>query len=83
MGNPGESYNVIKRVLGMPNGTLASYLKSLESEGEIRSERDGYLKRFYPADGRITSDVLEMTDFQKNIMNSIENNPGISQAEIS
>ncbi|UCH88501.1 MAG: right-handed parallel beta-helix repeat-containing protein [Thermoplasmata archaeon] len=82
VGNPGESYNTIKKSLGLPNGTLSYYLKVLERESIIQSERDGKFKRFYPADGRITSDVLELTDVQQDIYTAIETNPGVSQKDI-
>jgi predicted transcriptional regulator len=81
-GNPGESYSVIKRALGLNNGTLSYYLKVLEREHEVVSERDGFLKRFYPADGRYSKDVFELTDIQQTIHWVIKENPGISQKEI-
>jgi len=81
-GNPGENYSAIKKVLGLPNGTLTYYLKALEKEGVVRSERDGFLKRFYPVGEKESTEVLELTEIQKNISNIIKNNPGISQKDI-
>jgi len=81
--NPGENYSNIKKILNLPNGTLTYYLKSLEKEGMIRFERDGFLKRFYPTIGRISKDILELTEIQKGIYNLIQKNPGISQKDIS
>ncbi len=83
LGNPGENYNAIKRVLNLNNGALAYYLRILEKEGVIKSERDGMYKRFYPARGDITKDVLELTEVQKGIYNTIKDHLGISQKEIS
>jgi predicted transcriptional regulator len=82
LGNPGETYNSIRRVLDLPNGTLAYHLKDLEREGIVKAERDGTLKRFYPAEGRVTADVLELSDIQNDIYNTIMDNPGISQKDI-
>ena len=81
-GNPGESYNSIKRALELNNGALAYHLKVLEREDQIHSERDGSLKRFYPKDGRISREVIELTDLQQDIYDMIKADPGISQAEI-
>ncbi len=82
VGNPGESYNNIKRVLELPNGTLAYYLKVLERERIIRSERDGFMRRFYPAKGTITSDMIELSEIQQKIKSIVQNFPGISQKDI-
>lgn len=80
--NPGDHYNSIKKRLDLPNGTLAYHLKVLERDGKIRSEKDGFLKRFYPTRGKVTEEVFEFTDVQRNIYNVIRANPGISQKEI-
>jgi predicted transcriptional regulator len=61
---------------------LAYYLKILEREDKIRSERDGMYKRFYPTKGKISRDVLELSEVQKNIYQLIKDNLGISQKDI-
>ncbi|UCH88502.1 MAG: right-handed parallel beta-helix repeat-containing protein, partial [Thermoplasmata archaeon] len=81
-GNPGESYSSIKSALKLNNGTLAYYLRILIREEIIRAERDGTLKRFYPAKGRITRDVLELSDIQNKIFDAVKESPGISQKAI-
>ncbi|WP_455392296.1 NosD domain-containing protein [[Eubacterium] cellulosolvens] len=83
LGTPGESYNAIKRILNLNNGTLAYYLKVLEREGTIKAERDGMYKRFYPSHGNITKEVIELTDVQKDIYQTIKEHMGITQKEIS
>jgi hypothetical protein len=83
LGNPGETYNTIKRVLELPNGTLAYHLKFLEKEGEVKTERDGIYKRFYPVEGRISEEVLELSKIQKKIVNLVKKLPGLTQREIS
>jgi parallel beta-helix repeat protein len=83
IGNPGETYNTIKRVLELPNGTLAYHLKFLEREGEIKTERDGIYKRFYPVEGRISEEVIELSKIQKKIVDLVKKLPGLTQREIS
>jgi DNA-binding MarR family transcriptional regulator len=83
LGNPGENYNSIKNVLNMNNGALTYYLRILEREGTIKSERDGMYKRFYPAKANITREVLELSDVQKNIYQTIKEHLGITQKEIA
>ncbi len=82
LGNPGESYNTIKNELELPNGTLAYYLKVLERDRLIKSERDGFLKRFYPIGGMKVKDVLELSQVQENIKMVIQKHPGASQKDI-
>jgi DNA-binding MarR family transcriptional regulator len=81
-GNPGENYSKIKKSLKLNNGTLAYYLKILEREGSVFSERDGFLKRFYPSQGRVGAEIIELTELQKRILNIIKEKPGISQKNI-
>jgi DNA-binding MarR family transcriptional regulator len=83
LGNPGENYTSIKRVLNLNNGALTYYLRILEEEGVIRSERDGMYKRFYPTHGQVTQEVLELTEVQKSIYQTIKEQLGITQNEIS
>jgi DNA-binding transcriptional ArsR family regulator len=80
--NPGENYSSIKKILKLPNGTLTYYLKALEKERVIRSERDGFLKRFYPAEGSIATETLELSELQKNIYEIIQQTPGSYQKDI-
>jgi parallel beta-helix repeat protein len=82
-GNPGESYNSIKRALDLKNGTLAYYLKVLQREGIIKSERDGMYKRFYPTKGKSSKEVIELSSIQQKIFGYIRKNPGCSQTDIS
>jgi parallel beta-helix repeat protein len=83
IGNPGDNYNSIKSKLKLSNGALAYYLNILENKHEIRSERDGINRRFYPYDGRITDEIIELSRLQKQIFNLIKKKPGITQTEIS
>lgn len=90
--NPGTHYNFIKRALNLKNGTLAYHLNVLEDEKLIRSQTDGFYRRFYPTEMRIPkidgNDGLRYTHVQLNatqdtIINTIEKNPGLTQKEIA
>jgi DNA-binding MarR family transcriptional regulator len=80
--NPGENYSTIKKILDLPNGTLTYYLKALEKEKMIRSERDGFLKRFYPTVMKNDHETVELTEIQKEIYNTIKEKQGLSQKDI-
>ncbi|MFX0142315.1 MAG: winged helix-turn-helix transcriptional regulator, partial [Candidatus Hodarchaeota archaeon] len=64
-------------------GALAYYLRVLEREELIKSERDGMFKRFYPTKGKIIREVFELTNTQQDIYSTIKKNFGISQKNIS
>jgi predicted transcriptional regulator len=48
--SPGTHLREIQRELGMPSGLLSYHLDYLERRGLIRSEDDGYRKRYFIAD---------------------------------
>ncbi|MEM4729987.1 MAG: NEW3 domain-containing protein [Thermoplasmata archaeon] len=85
--NPGEHYNSIRKALSLKNGTLVYHLKTLERENFIKSVMDGRFRRFYPVEMKIPepSDelVLRMTRIQRELLDIIAKNPGISQKEIA
>jgi hypothetical protein len=83
--NPGVHYTLIKKKVGVGNGTLTYHLSTLEREGFIRSEWDGLYKRFYPAQMASApgEPMLELSPVQKELLGHIRSSPGISQKEIS
>ncbi|UCE37157.1 MAG: winged helix-turn-helix transcriptional regulator [Thermoplasmata archaeon] len=82
--NPGEHFNAIKRALGLKNGSLAYHIRTLEKEGFIISKRDRGYKRFYPKSMKLPKrNVKELIPIQRNIMNIVKTNPGISQRGIA
>ncbi|MCK5559698.1 MAG: winged helix-turn-helix transcriptional regulator, partial [Thermoplasmata archaeon] len=83
LANPGEHYSVIKRTLGLKNGTLTYHLKVLENEGIIHSKRDGIFKRFFPIEERVPENIMHITKAQELILNEIISTPGITQKELS
>jgi predicted transcriptional regulator len=80
--HPGTHYSAIKSGLDLPNGTLMYHLHTLEKQEIIHSKRDGRYKRFYPY-GMKSSEKPILTEFQADILDTINETPGISKAEIS
>jgi predicted transcriptional regulator len=80
---PGDHYNSIKKVLGLPNGSLAYHLRILERDGLVTAEKDGMYKRFYPADARNGERDKKLSDSQNEILDIIKSNPGMSQKDIA
>ena len=84
LANPGEHYNAIKLALGLTNGSLAHHLRTLEREEFVKSRKFGLYRRFYPKHMRIPDDGdFRLNNVQKNIVDVIDENPGISQKEIA
>jgi predicted transcriptional regulator len=80
---PGEHYNAIKYALELNNGTLAYHVRILEKSELIYSKRDGLYTRFYPVGMKAPLvDEPDLNDTQKNIIEKIRENPGITQHEI-
>lgn len=80
---PGENYNTIKKALKLNNGTLAHHAKVLEKEGYVYSKRDGFYTRFYPKGTEVPKfDTLKLNKTQKNLVEIIRTQPGITQHEI-
>ncbi|WP_455393020.1 right-handed parallel beta-helix repeat-containing protein [[Eubacterium] cellulosolvens] len=93
---PGIHYSSIKRVLKVGNGTLAYHLSVLEKEEFIKSNTTKLRKLFYPTElpakfrdldqkfpkGEEITEGIKLSDLQERIVALIEQNPGISQADI-
>ena len=96
---PGDHYRSIMNKLELKNGTLVHHLTRLEQEELIKSERDGLYKRFYPVgmkvprsnvgmfypDGTVTYNISDrqVSEIQMEILKALNENPGISQKNIS
>jgi DNA-binding MarR family transcriptional regulator len=82
--NPGEHFNAIKRALDLKNGSLAYHLRTLEREGFINSKRDRGYTRYYPKSMKLPKrNVKELIPIQRNIVDCVKSNPGISQRGIA
>jgi predicted transcriptional regulator len=97
--HPGDHYRSIMTTLKIKNGTLVHHLARLEQEELIKSERDGYFKRFYPIDMRIPKSEVgmyypegiatynigehQLSEIQMRIISIIRGHPGLTQKEIA
>ncbi len=82
--NPGDHFNAIKRALGLKNGSLAYHIRTLEREGYIISKRDRGYTRFYPKSIKLPKrNIRELIPLQRDIVEIVKNNPGISQRGIA
>lgn len=81
--HPGEHFRSILTHLNLTNGTLAHHLYTLEKENLIRSQRDGLYRRFYPAGYQIDPTKVSLTAIQQRIIDLVNDEPGLSQKEIS
>jgi len=82
--NPGDHLNSIKRALELNNGSLVYHLNTLEKNGYIYSKIDRSYKRFYPTRTKLPErNISELTRIQRDIVEVINANPGISQKEIA
>jgi predicted transcriptional regulator len=83
--NPGETYTHIRKALGVSNGQFVYHSRILESQGLIRSVKDGANRRFYPAGMRIPREVkdVQLNQVQRIIYTIILEYPGISQSKIA
>ena len=83
--NPGETYASIKRALRLSNGQFVYHARVLESQGLIRSVKDGANRRFYPAGMRIPREIqdLKLNQVQRIIYTIVMEYPGISQRKLA
>jgi predicted transcriptional regulator len=83
--NPGETYTHIKKALKLSNGTFVYHARILESQGHLRSIKDGANRRFYPAEMRIPTEVrdVQLNQVQRMIYTIVMEYPGISQTKIA
>ncbi len=86
---PGVSFNIIKNVLDLTDGTLRYHLKYLEGKNEIRTSKMGKIKCYYPVHQTILgsrfqsgSGQYKLSDTNERLINIIQRQPGITQKEI-
>ncbi|MDI6887987.1 MAG: DUF2330 domain-containing protein, partial [Candidatus Thermoplasmatota archaeon] len=79
--NPGAHFNLIKRTLGLNNGTLSYHLRVLEKSGLIKHSNDGFKERFYPIYAEIPI-VPYLSSTEEAILEVIKATPGITQKEL-
>lgn len=81
--DPGIHLNELLRRLELGTGTAIHHLMMLEREGYIKSRTDGRLRRFYPAGMRLADIPPRLEAVQKVILDTLQNNDGLSQREIA
>jgi DNA-binding MarR family transcriptional regulator len=83
---PGSNFTLLKEKLGLHNGTLAHHLNILESNQMIASHRSGRQRLFFPYGSSNNSNIrnsMITNPTQKNIIQIVKENPGITQSMIS
>ncbi|HLF92040.1 MAG TPA: winged helix-turn-helix transcriptional regulator [Planctomycetota bacterium] len=79
---PGVHYGGLRRHLELAAGTLTHHLFMLEREELVRSQRDGFRKRFYPR-GRADWGPAPLTAIERSIVDLVHEEPGILQGEVA
>jgi len=77
--NPGITFGAITRKLKLKPGTASHHIRILEREGYINSKKIGKFRRYYEM-GIKTSDHNQIQD---QIIQQVQDHPGISQAQIA
>jgi len=83
---PGTNFTLLKEKLGLHNGTLAHHINILENNNMITSHRSGRQRLFFPFGGGLNNTIrnsLITNKTQKEIIQMVKENPGITQSMIS
>ena len=83
---PGANFTQLKEKFGLHNGTLAHHINILESHKIIISQRSGRQRLFFPFGSTNSANIrtsLVTNHTQKEIIEIVKDNPGITQAMIS
>ncbi len=83
---PGSNFTLLKEKLGLHNGTLAHHLNILETNQMIASHRSGRQRLFFPFGSTNNNNIrnsLITNPTQKDIIQMVKENPGITQSMIS
>ena len=83
-GQPGVSYSTIKKKLNFSNGALAYHLSVLEREGDIRSEKVGKFRLYFPKKiSKPQTMFLErLTELQQRLVQEMRKHSEISQKKL-
>jgi predicted transcriptional regulator len=77
--NPGITLGAITRELNLKNGTANHHLYILEREGFIKSQKTGKFRRFY----KMGYQPSGYNEIQDQILNTVRDNPGITQSGLA
>ena len=81
--NPAANFAAIRADLNMAMGTLTYHLWVLEKEGEIKSWRDGRLRRYAPRGHRVAEMQPRLTDIELVLLQRIRGTSGLTQKELA
>ena len=76
-------FSALKSWLEIANGTLIYNLELLIREGRVRSERDGFFKRYYPVKTELHLTPVPMMNMEDRIKVILRDNPGAAQSELA
>lgn len=88
--HPGVSFNILKTVFNLKDGTLRYHLDYLKRADKINFGLTKGKRKYYPNSGstkflKIENDIFEtnnLTPPQGHILNTIKEHPGINQKEL-
>ena len=80
---PGIHFRGIQKDLGLEVGTLSHHMNILEREQLIVSEQDRNNRRFWVAGVNRDLEQVRLSRIQENILKEIQDEPGITQVQIS
>ncbi len=87
---PGVSLPILKRVFGIPEGTLRYHLIQLEKGGKVRSRLRKGKRCFFPAEGsdletslKDRAPDLTLSKSQERILYTVNRRPGMDQKDLA
>lgn len=79
---PGIYFSALMKDLDLKPGVASYHINKLEKAEQIKSFQDGMYRRFYLYDEKVEMKIM-LSDLQKIIVHTINEEPGISQMDIS
>jgi predicted transcriptional regulator len=76
---PGITLGAITKELKLKTGTAAHHLRILEREGYIKAKKTGKFKRYY----LVGTKASGFNELQDQILQKVEEQPGLSQSELA
>ena len=86
--HPGASFGAIRNIFEMKSSTLQYHLTYLERDKMIKSKREGRRRCYYcpqkvhPGENTTSVELNKLTEIQKQILQQIQNEPGITRKEL-
>jgi predicted transcriptional regulator len=80
--NPGIHFSALMKDLDLKPGVASYHINRLEKMELIKSYQDGMYRRFYLFEDKVEMKIM-LSDLQKLIVTTVQDEPGISQVNIS